>query len=79
MRCGYGGGSDSWRNKVNAHVSWAARCLNTNAWQHLIATAGRDILAERDPDLEKSGTFISRVNCLYMLCVHLYTADVMSL
>jgi hypothetical protein len=38
-------------------------CLSTNTW-HLIATAGRDLSAERDSDLGKSGRVISRVNCL---------------
>ena len=78
MRYDYGEGSDLWRNKLNVHASWeaSATCLSTYTW-HLIATAGRDILAERDSDLRKSGRFISRVNCLYLLCVHLYIVGVL--
>ena len=73
-------GNDLWRNKLNAYASWeaSARCLSTNMW-HLIATIRRDILIERDSDLKKSGRFIICVNCLYLLCVHLCIAAVMSL
>jgi hypothetical protein len=69
----------SWKYKLIARASWeaSARCLSTNTW-YLIATARRDISAKRDSDLRKIWRVTSRVDCLYLLCVHLNIAGVMS-